>query len=88
MTEQLTRIEVCCGGCEPKCGKCGVQVEIVLTPQEVAQLEADRQAWEAERAAREAEETAKADAKASADAKLTAFYESIGLTAEEIAAKL
>lgn len=35
-----------------------------------------------------AETVVKAEAKASADAKLTEFYEQLGLTPEEIAAKL
>lgn len=87
-----TRTTVCCGGCEEqtgvKCGMCGIPVEVELTDAEVAQMEADRVAFEAQRAAEEAEALAKAEAKASADAKLTAFYESIGLTPEEIAAKL
>lgn len=60
----------------------GEQTVVELTADEIAQLEADRQAAEAERAAREAEEQAKAEAKASAEAKLA----SLGLTAEEIAA--
>ena len=77
-----TRLEVCCGGCEPKCGKCGIPVEIELTDAEVAQLEADRLVAEQERAEREAADAAKADAKASAQAKLAA----LGLSADEIAA--
>lgn len=60
----------------------GVSTEVELTPEEVAQLEADNAAYAAEKAAREAEEAAKAEAKASAEAKLAA----LGLTAEEIAA--
>lgn len=94
MTESTrpTRTTVCCGGCEEqtgvKCGNCFVPIEVELTDAEIAQMEADRIAFEAQRAAEEAEAAAKAQAKASADAKLTAFYESIGLTPEEIAAKL
>jgi hypothetical protein len=60
----LTRIEINC--------ETGVQEEIELTDKEVAQLELDRAAF----AAREAEETAKAEAlatlKTSAKAKLIA----------------
>lgn len=60
----------------------GVQEEIELTDEEVAQLEADRQAAEAAQAERDAEAIARGAAKASAEAKLTA----LGLTAEEVAA--
>jgi hypothetical protein len=60
----------------------GVQEEIELTDEEVAQLEADRQVAEAAKVERDAEEAAKAAAKASAEAKLTA----LGLTADEVAA--
>lgn len=60
----------------------GVAEEIELTAEEIAQLEADRLAFEEQQAAREAEQAAIAEAKASAEAKLTA----LGLTAEEIAA--
>jgi hypothetical protein len=69
-----TRVEINC--------ETGEQTVIELTDEEIAQLEADRIAWEAEKAAREAEEVAKAQAKAAAEAKLAA----LGLTAEEIAA--
>jgi hypothetical protein len=60
----------------------GVESIIELTDEEIAQLEADRAAWAAEQAAREAEAQASAEAKASAQAKLAA----LGLTPEEIAA--
>jgi len=60
----------------------GVESIIELTDEEIAQLEADRAAWAAEQAAREAEAQAAAEAKASAQAKLAA----LGLTPEEIAA--
>lgn len=53
----------------------------LATEEEVAILEA-------EKAAKADEEFTKAAAKAAADAKLTAFYESVGLTPDEIAAKL
>ena len=56
--------------------------EIELTPEEIAQREADTAAWAAEQAAREAAEAAAAEAKASAQSKLAA----LGLTADEIAA--
>jgi hypothetical protein len=60
----------------------GVQEEIELTDEEVAQLEADRQVAEAAKAERDAEEAAKAASKASAESKLAA----LGLTADEISA--
>jgi len=60
----------------------GVQEEIELTDEEVAQLEADRQAAEAAKAERDAEAIARGAAKASAETKLAA----LGLTADEIAA--
>ena len=60
----------------------GVESIIELTDEEIAQLEADRAAWAAEQAAREAEAQAVAEAKASAQDKLAA----LGLTPEEIAA--
>ena len=56
------------------------QVEVELTDEEIAQLEADRAKAEADKAAAEAEAAAKAEARSSAVAKLTA----IGLTDEEI----
>jgi hypothetical protein len=60
----------------------GTQEYIDLTPAEIA--ERDQQAAQAEvdRAAREAEEAAKADAKLTAQAKLAA----LGLTGDEVAA--
>ena len=72
--EKPTRIEVNC--------TTGEQTVIELTDEEMAQLEADRANAEAERVAREAEATAKAEAKASALAKLAA----LGLTEDELAA--
>lgn len=60
----------------------GVQEEIELTDEEVAQREADAVAFAAKQAEREAAEAAKAASKASAESKLAA----LGLTAEEIAA--
>jgi uncharacterized protein (UPF0261 family) len=58
------------------------QIEVELTDEEVAQLEADRAKAEADQAEREAAEAATAEAKASARAKLAA----LGLTEDEIAA--
>lgn len=60
----------------------GVVSEIPLTDEEMAQLEVSAAQAEADRVAREADEAAKAEAKASAEAKLA----SLGLTADEIAA--
>lgn len=57
----------------------GIQTEVELTEEEIAQMETDRQAFEAEQAARTAEEEAKAATKASALAKLAA----LGLTEDE-----
>ena len=74
MTEKLTKLIVDC--------ETGNVEELDLTPEEITQLEADKIAYEAAQAAREAEEAVIAEAKASAEAKLTAM----GLTAEEIAA--
>ena len=69
-----TRYEICAGGCEEqtgtKCGNCGVAVEIELTDAEVAQIEADRIAWEAQKAEEEAAKVALEALKASARAKL------------------
>lgn len=74
MTETLTKVIVDCAT--------GESTIVPLTPEEIAQREADRLAWEAQEAERLAAEQAKAEAEASAVAKLTA----LGLTAEEIAA--
>jgi hypothetical protein len=60
----------------------GVQTEVDLTPEEVAQREIDAAAYAEQQAIQEAQELAKAEAKASAEAKLAA----LGLTADEIAA--
>lgn len=60
----------------------GEAVEVELTADELAQLEADQTLAQASQAALEAEEKAKADAKASAVAKLTA----LGLSDAEVAA--
>jgi hypothetical protein len=71
MSEILTKVVVNC--------ETGEQEIIPLTPEEIEQLEARQVAWEAEKAAREAEAQAKAEAKASGIAKLIA----LGLTEEE-----
>jgi hypothetical protein len=60
----------------------GVQQYIDLTPEEIEQREVDAQAAAIELSEREAAAEAKADAKLSAQAKLSA----LGLTGEEIAA--
>ncbi len=69
-----TKVEINC--------ETGVISEVPLNDQELAQLEADRQAAEAAKAEREAAEAAAAEAKASAQLKLAA----LGLSADEIAA--
>lgn len=76
MAEKLTKIVVNC--------ETGVTEEVELTDAEVAQLEADRIAWETEQAARQAEADALAAAKASAESKLKA----LGLSADEVSALL
>ena len=60
----------------------GAITERPLNDEELAQLELDRQAAEVAKAEKDAVDAAEAQAKASAESKLTA----IGLTAEEIAA--
>lgn len=57
----------------------GIQTEVPLTEEEIAQMEIDRVTAETRQAEREAEEQAKAEAKASALAKLTA----LGLSDDE-----
>lgn len=71
---ELTRIEVNC--------TTGEVTEHILTPQEIAERDQQAAAWAEEQTAREAADAAKAEAKASAEAKLAA----LGLTADEIAA--
>lgn len=71
MSEVLTKLLVNC--------ETGEQEVVPLTPEEIAQLEADRAAAQAEADARALEEMAKAEAKASGIAKLMA----LGLTEEE-----
>jgi hypothetical protein len=60
----------------------GAISEVPLNDQELAQLEIDRQAAEVAKAEKDAADAAEAQAKASAESKLT----TLGLTAEEIAA--
>ena len=60
----------------------GVQTEVELTEEEVAQRKADLKAWKAEEAARAKAEAEKAELQESANAKLLA----LGLTPEEVAA--
>jgi hypothetical protein len=60
----------------------GTQSYIDLTPEEIEQRAVDAQAAAIEKAERDAQEEAKADAKLSAQAKLAA----LGLSGEEIAA--
>jgi len=76
MTEIITKLIVDC--------TTGEQTIVPLTEEELAQREVDRIAAEADQAAREAEETAKAEAKASGIAKLLA----LGLTQAEAEALL
>ena len=74
MSEVLTKVVVDCST--------GESQVLPLTPEEIAQREADALAFAEAEAARQAEAEAKALAKANAEAKLAA----LGLTAEEIAA--
>ena len=69
-----TRIEINCETLE--------ETIIELTDAEIAQREADAEAFAAEQAEREAAALAAAEAKASAESKLAA----LGLTADEVAA--
>ena len=74
MSEELTKVVVDCST--------GVQSIVPLTAEEIAQREIDMAAAEEARAAREADEAAKAALKESAKAKLIAGQP---LTAEEAA---
>jgi hypothetical protein len=63
-----TRTVICCGGCDPKCGNCGVAVQIEMTDAEVTaeaafRIELDAQV-SAERAALAAKEVLRTSAKA------------------------
>jgi len=60
----------------------GITTEVELTPEEVAQREADALAWAEWKAEQDAAEAAKASAKASAESKLKA----LGLTDAEVSA--
>jgi hypothetical protein len=60
----------------------GEQTQVPLTPEELADRETARLAWEAEQAEQEAQQAAQAQAEATAIAKLQA----LGLTAAEITA--
>ena len=73
-TDILTKVIVDCST--------GETTILPLTADEITQMEADRAQSEIDRAAQEAEAQAKADAKASALAKLAV----LGLTEEEAAA--
>jgi predicted PilT family ATPase len=75
-----TKLVVCCGGCEPKCGKCGEPQWVEMTNEEIAQRELERSNAEIERAEREAALEAELQAKSNAVAKLLA----LGLTEEEV----
>jgi hypothetical protein len=86
MSEVLTKIVVCAGGEEslglPPCGHCGEQIEVPMTAEEIAQIEAAGIA-RAERELLEANAKAELDAlKQSAKAKLVAGEP---LTSEEAA---
>jgi hypothetical protein len=76
MSEKLTKVVVNCAT--------GVAEVIELTAQETAQRDQDAAAAAEERSIREAQEMAKAVARASAIAKLAA----LGLTAEEVSSLL
>lgn len=74
MTEKLTKLVHNC--------ETGITEEIELTAQEIAQLETDRLAFEAEQAELKAIEDAKIAAKVSAETKLKA----LGLSDDEVKA--
>jgi hypothetical protein len=74
MSEIITKLVIDC--------ETGEQTVVPLTEEELAERELMQAQAEVERLEREALELAKAEAKASAEAKLAA----LGLTAEEIAA--
>jgi sugar-specific transcriptional regulator TrmB len=74
MTEVITKLVVDC--------TTGAQMIVPLSPEELAEREAMRIQAEADQTQREADELAKAEAKASAQVKLAA----LGLTEAEIAA--
>jgi hypothetical protein len=74
MSEILTKVVVDCST--------GISEVVPLSVEEIAQRETDAAAYAIEQAEREAAESARIAAKASAEAKLSA----LGLTPEEIAA--
>lgn len=76
MTDKPTKILIDCST--------GEQTIVELTDDEIAQLESDRAAAQAQRAEQEAAEAAKAAHRTAAIAKLTA----LGLTEQEVAALL
>jgi hypothetical protein len=80
MTEKKYKAFICCGDCDPKCGKCGEQQTVEFTPEEYAQAELDAVASAQAEAERVAAEETLAALKASAKAKLIAGQP---LTAEE-----
>lgn len=67
-----TRTVICCGGCDPKCGNCGVAVQIEMTDAEVAAEAAFRIELDAQVSAERAALAAKEALKESARAKLVA----------------
>jgi hypothetical protein len=77
-----TRTVICCGGCDPKCGNCGVAVQIEMTDAEVAAESAFRIELDAQVNAEKAALAAKETLKVSARAKLIA---GTPLTEEEAA---
>lgn len=79
MTEELTKVVIDLS--KPKGHPERVQT-LPLTEEEIAQRAIDQAAAKAARAEREAEELARAEAKASAESKLAA----LGLIPEEVAA--
>jgi hypothetical protein len=67
-----TRTVICCGGCDPKCGNCGVAVQIEMTDAEVAAEAAFRIELDAQVSAERAALAAKEALRTSAKAKLVA----------------
>ena len=67
-----TRTVICCGGCEPKCGNCGIPVEIEMTDEEAIAEAEFRVTLEAQVSAEKAAAESLAALKASAKAKLVA----------------
>jgi hypothetical protein len=67
-----TRIVICCGGCEPKCGNCGIPVEVEMTDEEVAAEAEFRAKLDEQVKAEKAAEAAYKALRESARAKLVA----------------